>query len=338
MANNPLPEPLPELPLETNGSESIPSGPFDGSQGTAGDLVWQVERRIAAVTRFWSHLVDAIAMARMTVFAVGHNGKITMMAGARSLAQPASHHASNNSTSYIGENGDYVYDVLGRLLWTPGEAPILPFSECLEPVAHQLQTQLANTPSTSVHNTSDLHSVRTSNIQFSVTNVIKETFGTLRPLAESKGLLLRTDIADDFKNGFEVMGNPGHLQQLLSSLLKNSIKTTRLGFVWASVVKERDDLESATVKFVITDTGRIRETSPSGALGTTEGSCIHHELGLCKAMVEAMKGRMSLDSIAETGTTTTILIPFNLPAGRQTMIGADKTYPRPNTPPYDPFL
>jgi hypothetical protein len=197
-------------------------------------------------------------------------------------------------------------------------------NRALPTAAHQLQTQLANTPSTPVHNTSDLHSVRTNNIQFSVTNVIKEIFGTLRPLAESKGLLLRTDIADDFRNGFEVMGDPGHLQQLLSSLLKHSIQTTRLGFVWASVVKEQGDLESATVKFVITDTGRITETSLSGPLGTTEGSCIHHELGVCKAMVEAMNGRMSLDSIAETGTTTTILIPFSLPAGGQIMTCPDK--------------
>jgi hypothetical protein len=131
MANNPLPE----LPPETNGPGTIPSGPCsDGGQGTARDIVWQVERRIAAVTRFWSHLVDAVAMARMTVFAIDHNRKVTMMAGARSLAQPALHYASNNSTSCIGENGDYVYDVLSRLIWTPGEAPILPFSECLEPV------------------------------------------------------------------------------------------------------------------------------------------------------------------------------------------------------------
>ncbi|KAK3300911.1 uncharacterized protein B0H64DRAFT_438037 [Chaetomium fimeti] len=234
--------------------------------------------------------------------------------------------------------GDQALNATVRLLQTQ-VASVVSVAERLladkQLAQWKLQEQiqgLADALLTLVRYTSDLPSARPINIQFSVPSVIKEIFEALQPLAENKGLLFRFDIADDVSIGFEVMGNPGHLQRLLSSLLRNIIKATCVGDIRLLVSKEQGDSGSTILRFVITDTARIGgASSPAGPLGTMEWACVQHELGLCKAMVEAMNGRMSFNSAAGTGTTTIIRIPFNLPASKACP-------PRFATPPYSPFL
>jgi CheY-like chemotaxis protein len=150
-------------------------------------------------------------------------------------------------------------------------------------------------------------------IQFAPLPIIRDLADLLKFAAELKGLAFHFHIATNIKSGFQVMGDPGRLRQVLANLLANSI-TADQGYVKFTVIKEHESAETATLKFVVEDTGRMTEEDIQTDTSTAKKSArTEHGLSISKSVVELMKGRIKLDSTPGIGTTVTLWIPFNKP-------------------------
>ncbi|KAK4246850.1 hypothetical protein C7999DRAFT_41741 [Corynascus novoguineensis] len=148
--------------------------------------------------------------------------------------------------------------------------------------------------------------------QFSVSGAIRAVLELLRPAAESKGLAFRTHIADDVASDFKVLGDPGRLRQVVANLLSNSIRSTSTGYVKFSAVAEHvAPGAAATLKFEVQDSSRFAEKLiMTGPYTRPNLTLVGGGLSISKAVVEAMKGRMTLDTSWGAGTTITVWIPF----------------------------
>ena len=169
----------------------------------------------------------------------------------------------------------------------------------------QQMQSLTRTLLTIIHDMSSIP----KNVRFHVLTVIQDVVKEFRPLAGSKSLAFFAQISTADLTGLEVFGDRSRLQQLLSILLRNSIRATPRGYVFLTVQKGPPTPECASLKFVVEDNGRGTE----GSVETMEMDCIHHELGLAKSIVEAMEGRMSLYSTPGTGTGVEVRLTFKLP-------------------------
>lgn len=148
-------------------------------------------------------------------------------------------------------------------------------------------------------------------LQFSVSGTIRGVLELLRPAAESKGLAFRTHIADDVASDFKVLGDPGRLRQVVANLLSNSIRSTSTGYVKFSAVAEHVAPGAATLRFEVQDSSRFAEKLiMTGPYTRPNLTLVGGGLSISKAVVEAMKGRMTLDTSWGAGTTITVWIPF----------------------------
>jgi len=141
------------------------------------------------------------------------------------------------------------------------------------------------------------------------------------PLANRKeiGLKLYCDTAIPDN----LVGDPGHIKQILLNIIGNAIKFTERGAV--SVRVELDDTipeESVCARFTISDSGigipedareRIFDafTQASSSITRTHGGT---GLGvtIAKELTELMGGTISLDSQVGIGTTFCLTIPFKI--------------------------
>ncbi|KAL2175937.1 uncharacterized protein P884DRAFT_204441 [Thermothelomyces heterothallicus CBS 202.75] len=159
--------------------------------------------------------------------------------------------------------------------------------------------------------TAEPERLNTGYMQFSVSRAIRAVLNHLRPAAEAKGLAFRTQVADKIASGFEVMGDPIQLQQVMVNLLSNSLRFTTRGYVKFSLEEEQDRPNSTVLKFKVEDTSRFAERGVMDWPSITPHfNCSEGGLGDSKAVVEAMQGRMTLDTSWGVGTTITVWIPF----------------------------
>jgi CheY-like chemotaxis protein len=158
-------------------------------------------------------------------------------------------------------------------------------------------------------------------IQFSLPAVIRDVFHLLSPAAESKELALDFHIVTELERDFKLMGDPGRLRQVLTSLLTHSIESTSRGYVKLLALKEDETLKRTTVKFVVEDSGRMIEGGVEGDT-SMELTSDHTGRGLSisKTVVERMKGRITLVSSHGVGTTVTLWIPFRKPPCSQATV------------------
>ncbi len=146
-----------------------------------------------------------------------------------------------------------------------------------------------------------------------VRSTVAEVLSLAAPLAAERGIHLeltagpapdRPALADEMR-----------LRQVLLNLVSNAIKYNRdAGRVSVSV----DENEDATVRVSVTDTGEgispealEKLFSPFERLGAEEGPVEGTGLGLVvtKGLVEAMDGRLHVESVVGTGTTFAFELP-----------------------------
>ena len=157
---------------------------------------------------------------------------------------------------------------------------------------------------------------------FSVPLNLKET------IAEVVRALRYTNIEKNLKTVTEldldpkllVMGDPVRIHQIFMNLLSNSYKFTSKGSVTVRAKVDRESKESITVTCSVADTGigitqeqASRLFKPfSQADSSTQRSYGGSGLGLsiCKALVEALNGKISMKSRVGMGTTVTFVIRF----------------------------
>ncbi|KAI0137712.1 hypothetical protein F4776DRAFT_623089 [Hypoxylon sp. NC0597] len=160
-------------------------------------------------------------------------------------------------------------------------------------------------------------------VQFSLSVVVQDVSKMLSFAAERKSLDFRSDISADIENDLVVLGDPGRVRQIITNLLTNSIKFTNIGYVKFSVWKEKETNDTIEIKFVIEDTGigieedvlkRLFQPFSQGDPSTARkfgGTGLG--LTISKNLVDLMRGRITLESTINCGTTATFWIPFNKP-------------------------
>lgn len=172
-----------------------------------------------------------------------------------------------------------------------------------------------------INNVMDLSSLESGKVELENTaidleNLLQQTLAPLSFQAKSKGIELNYDITPDTPKF--LMGDPTRLRQILINLVGNSIKFTESGLVNVIACRSYD-------KFClrISDTGigipqeaqaKLFEPYVQAELDTTRkfgGSGLG--LSIVKKLVQAMGGKISLESKLDQGSTFSIFLPL-LPA------------------------
>ncbi|MGZ9014709.1 MAG: response regulator, partial [Burkholderiales bacterium] len=148
-------------------------------------------------------------------------------------------------------------------------------------------------------------------IDFSLRSCVAQTLKLIAPGAHEKGIELISHIAEDVPD--RLRGDPTRCRQVLLNLLGNALKFTERGEIEVSVELVSKDDASACLHCAVRDTGigipaekqalifqpfAQADTSTTRQYGGTGLS-----LALCARIVEAMGGRMSVESEVGRGTT-----------------------------------
>ncbi len=157
-------------------------------------------------------------------------------------------------------------------------------------------------------------------IPFSLREAVQTAQDTLRFKAEEKGLMLKTDIADDVPD--VLIGDSVRLNQVLLNLAGNAVKFTEKGSVTIKVTQQNSEGDKADLLFEVTDTGiGIAEdkidklfTSFTQASSDTTRKYGGTGLGLTisKRLVEMQNGNIGVRSTLGEGTTFYFNIAFPL--------------------------
>ncbi len=144
--------------------------------------------------------------------------------------------------------------------------------------------------------------------------VIESTVALLRSQAEEKGLILSTHL--DPALPAWLLGDSARLRQILLNLLGNAVKFTRHGKIILDAVWQEDQL-----RVTITDTGigiardqlhllfrDFSQVHQSNAFGGTGLG-----LAICKRLVEAMGGKIGVDSEQHKGSRFWFTLPLTIP-------------------------
>ena len=134
--------------------------------------------------------------------------------------------------------------------------------------------------------------------------------------ARSKGLDLSSHIAPNVPA--RIGADPTRLNQVLSNLVNNALKFTEAGAVNLTVM--RDPRDAGMIRFSVTDTGigiakdklahvfdafsQADQTTTRRFGGTGLG------LAICRRLVEAMKGRIDIESELGVGTSFHVSVPI----------------------------
>ena len=153
-----------------------------------------------------------------------------------------------------------------------------------------------------------------------LTGTIVQMFGAQ---AEAKGLRLLSQIAPE--TPYALVGDPGHLRQVLINLIGNAVKFTEAGSVELRCHPLRDNAGRVLIRFQVLDTGigipieaqanvfdkftqadqSVTRRFGGSGLGTT----------IAKNLVELMGGRIGFDSTPGVGTNFWFDLEFARQAG-----------------------
>jgi two-component system sensor histidine kinase RpfC len=154
--------------------------------------------------------------------------------------------------------------------------------------------------------------------EFSVREVVGNIGLILLPQARAKQLAYLAEVADDVPD--PVLGDAGHLRQVLLNLAGNAVKFTDQGSVRLEAVVIARTAEQVRLRFTVSDTGigipesmRQRlfeafEQADAGLArrygGTGLGTTI------AKGLTEAMGGSIGFESVEQRGTRFWVELPF----------------------------
>lgn len=150
-------------------------------------------------------------------------------------------------------------------------------------------------------------------IAFDLRQLVEETTALFRPVIEQKGLTLT--VAIDAAVPQAVLGDPVRLRQVISNLVSNAVKFTSAGGVRVEVWWANE-----SVRFSVSDTGpgipkehlpRLFEMfSQADASMTRRFGGTGLGLSICLRLVEAMAGKIEVNSIPGQGTDFILTIPL----------------------------
>ena len=155
--------------------------------------------------------------------------------------------------------------------------------------------------------------------EFSLPELINETYNIIRPQLEQKGHSWNLE-ADSLETE-DYFGDPLRIRQVLVNILSNSVKYTQAGGdISLSVREDAADGGSRILSFVCTDNGigmsedfverifepfeRVNNSTISGIEGTGLG------MSIVKKIVDAMNGTIVIKSKEGEGTEVTVALPL----------------------------
>jgi PAS domain S-box-containing protein len=162
-----------------------------------------------------------------------------------------------------------------------------------------------------------------------VADALSDALELIRPLAAARGIAISIDNRVD---GHHVRADRQRLKQVLLNLLSNAVKYNAEGGHVTLSCTEDDGL----MRIGVTDTGSGiapeemgRVFSPFDRLGRQEGDVEGTGLGLAlsKGLMEAMGGRLDVESVPGEGSTFTVELP--LAESPLALLEADPTEPVP---------
>ncbi len=152
-----------------------------------------------------------------------------------------------------------------------------------------------------------------------VWKIAQEVVVELRPLAQEKGIILRTKKRDEklqIVDQFKVMGDYLELRRMLTNLIGNSIKFTEVGFVEIDLsLSPCDDTKNSCVSILVKDSGIGMSISEQESLFQRFRKGNHKQSGsglglhLVHRIVTAHQGVISVSSEIDRGSVFTIHLP-----------------------------
>jgi CheY-like chemotaxis protein/nitrogen-specific signal transduction histidine kinase len=169
-------------------------------------------------------------------------------------------------------------------------------------------------------------------IDFSVRNCLAETMKLLAPRVQQKGIELISHIANDVPD--RLQGDPTRCRQVLLNLVGNALKFTERGEIEVSVDVISADGEDAWLHFAVRDTGigipEDKQAIIFQAFAQADASTTRLYggtglgLAICSRIVEAMGGRIAVESEPGRGTTFHFSIRARIaPKGQEALIFSD---------------
>ncbi|HEY5792295.1 MAG TPA: ATP-binding protein, partial [Chthoniobacterales bacterium] len=167
--------------------------------------------------------------------------------------------------------------------------------------------------------------VELERLKFSLPQCVQEVSGLFSAKAGEKNLKFNHTMCSDVPE--LVVGDLNRLRQILTNLLSNAVKFTAHGHVSIAVSGEGFTENRHLLHFIIRDTGigfprekvadlfqpfRQLDTSTTRKYGGTGLG-----LAICKRLVDAMQGRIHVESSPNEGSTFHVHLPFEA-ADRQT--------------------
>ncbi len=162
-------------------------------------------------------------------------------------------------------------------------------------------------------------------VEFDLRNVVEGVAATIASRAEEKGLELASFVPPNLPT--HLLGDPGRLRQILINLLGNAIKFTKKGEVVVRTKAIKETKEDVEVCFSVQDTGIGIKPDRIDAVferfmqadGSTTRKFGGTGLGLSisQSLIEAMGGKMSVESEYGKGSTFSFTLGFKKQAQKE---------------------
>jgi len=156
-------------------------------------------------------------------------------------------------------------------------------------------------------------------INFNLWDLLDDIHTVYTPQAESKGIPLHFDIANDIP--VAICGDPNRLRQIMANLLGNALKFTDQGRILASVRIASEDKQAVMLRFEVRDTGigiardarsRIFDAFSQADDSTTRkygGTGLG--LAISKQLVELMGGAIGVENARTQGSVFWFTVSFD---------------------------
>lgn len=283
---------------------------------TLGFLTWRIARPssrifavvlpallavIAVIGLLAQHLLRIIRRGQQSLFAAMLEARAASRAKSEFLAT-MSHELRTPLNGIIG-----IVDILRRSQLTDDQRMLLGH------LSTSADDQLAL-----VNNLLDMGRIEAGGLTmsdeaFDPAAIVRDAVTLLRPKADEKGLGMRIELPDG--QHADVIGDPGCFKQVVLNLVSNAIKFTEAGEVAVALTRSVvGDLQELVLTVADTGIGIGREDQQrifdrftqvdNSIRRKAQGSGLG--LAICKALVDAMHGRIELTSALGEGTRVSV--------------------------------
>ena len=156
--------------------------------------------------------------------------------------------------------------------------------------------------------------IEVTEMRFNPAELVGEVLAPLRLEAEKKNLFLESSVGKDVP--LHIFSDPGRLRQILTNLVGNAVKFTETDGVTVSVATA----PASALEFEVRDTGPgLSEDAKADLFRPFEqgGADVYSRHGgsglglyICRRLVDALGGKIEVESPPGSGATFRVRIPF----------------------------